>query len=126
MGAEPWSYFVPYRDDIEAAFEDLKQREFEAGRYFKPDWPIRSPKTIDEAVASFEEYEGTHSVLDTIGVVPLTPEQLIKLFGTESPSREMVEANDGYHELLDVEFGICIVVYEGDSPSELFFAGYHW
>ena len=33
MGAEPWDYFVPYENDIQAALDKLRQREFRAGRY---------------------------------------------------------------------------------------------
>ena len=33
MGAEPYFYFVEYNPDINAALQELREREFEAGRY---------------------------------------------------------------------------------------------
>ena len=37
MGAEAWSYFVPYREDIEGALEDLKHPR-DLGTYGKATW----------------------------------------------------------------------------------------
>ena len=34
MGADPWWYYVKYQEDIEDALQDLRQREFIAGRYY--------------------------------------------------------------------------------------------
>ena len=46
MGAEPYWYFVKYQPDVAAALEQLRQREFKAGRYNPAtpflDFPIRS------------------------------------------------------------------------------------
>ena len=33
MGASPYFYFTPYQDDIHAALQALREKEFEAGRY---------------------------------------------------------------------------------------------
>jgi hypothetical protein len=149
MGAEAWSYFVPYRDDVGGALEDLKQREFEAGRYDKPVGPHFPATSIEEAVRACGA-SGTRSILDMVGVAdgprplgfsladafesgvdpgfglvaPLAPETLVELFGTTRPSRAMIEENGGYYELIDRGLGIYIVAYDGDLPSELFFAGY--
>jgi hypothetical protein len=149
MGAELWSYFVPYRDNIGEALEDLKQQEFAAGRYLKPARPHTAPSSIEEAVRACDA-SGTRSILDMIGVAdsprpigfsledafesgvdpgfglvaPLAPEQLVEAFGTERPTRAMVKANGVYYEWIDRGLGIYIVVYDGDSPSELHFAGY--
>jgi hypothetical protein len=149
MGAEPWSYFVPYREDIEGALEDLRQQEFEAGRYDKPSGPHPAPSSIEEARRA-SDASGTRSILDMVGVAesprppgftledafesgidpglglvaPLAPEQLVELFGTERPTRAMIEVSGGYYELIDRGLGIYIVAYDGDTPSELFFAGY--
>ncbi|MDR3638481.1 MAG: hypothetical protein P4L84_32050 [Isosphaeraceae bacterium] len=140
MGAEPWFYCVPYQEDIEAALEALKQREFAAGNYRMID-PDDPPATIEEAVEQMDA-DGTGTVLDMIGVAdrpheidgespnfcmvaPLAPEQLIALFGTEKPTREMIEGGDaGFWESIDRGLGIYIIAYDGDNPSELFFAGY--
>jgi hypothetical protein len=148
MGAEAWSYWVPYREDIAAALEDLQRQEFEAGRYAKPVGPHFPAASIAEAVRACDA-SGTRSILDMIGIAdaprppgfrledafesdvdpmfsmiaPLAPEQLIELFGTERPTRAMIEENDGFYELIDRGLGIYIIAYDGDAPSELFFAG---
>jgi hypothetical protein len=59
-------------------------------------------------------------------VAPLAPGQLIELFGTGRPTRAMIEQNDGYYALIDRGLGIYIIAHEGDSPSEIFFAGYSY
>ncbi len=150
MGAEAWSYFVPYRDEIAAALEDLKRQEFEAGRYSQAAGPGPAPTTIEEAVTACDS-QGTQSILDMIGVAdgprppgfdlnsfdfdsdpgfglvaPLAPEQLIELFGTERPSRAMIERNDAYYEWIDRGLGLYIIAFEGGAPSEIFFAGYSY
>ena len=33
MGGHPWFYFVAYQSDINIALQNLRRREFEAGRY---------------------------------------------------------------------------------------------
>jgi hypothetical protein len=37
MGLSSWSYFVPYRDDIQAALEALRKRVFQTSEYLDPD-----------------------------------------------------------------------------------------
>ena len=146
MGAEPWSCFVPYQPDIAAALEAAKAQEFAAGRYrvFDPDDP---PATIDEACEQAAE-SGTASVLDMIGVAdtpheevsdmfasgelpshfgmvaPLDPARLRELYRTDRPTRPLVEKNLGFYEWIDRGLGVYVIVYEGETPSEIFFAGY--
>jgi hypothetical protein len=150
MGADPWSCFTPYRENVAKALEECQQREFAAGRYQNFDGTHAS---IAEAVLAGEA-DGTGSVLDMLGVVdfprnpdhpiggdefqmfefegdplfchvaPLAPAQLIQLFGTERPSRAMIEQNVGYYDLLDRGLGIYLIAYDGDIPSEICFAGY--
>ena len=33
MGAVPYRYFVKYQPDVDAALQELREREFRAGRY---------------------------------------------------------------------------------------------
>ena len=33
MGGEPYWYFVKYKPDLDAVLDELRQREFQAGRY---------------------------------------------------------------------------------------------
>jgi hypothetical protein len=138
MGAEPWTCFAPYQEDVAEALEEAKRRVFAAGRYRMPD-PDDPPGSIDEARLQAAE-SGTGSILDMIGVTdtphdpdaydafcmiaPLSREQLFRLYGTDKPTRAMVKANYDLFEEIDRGLGVYVVVYEGDTPSELFFAGY--
>ncbi len=144
MGGEPWDYFTAYQEDINAALQELRQREFKAGRY-NPVMPFphqgKQPNaaapgaqhaTIDEAQTDADA-DGTRSILDIerIGTTPdygvacpLSKEELIEHFGTDKPTREMISKN--YDLFEDIERGqaIYIIVYKNDKPSEIFFAGY--
>ena len=129
MGAEPWDYFVPYEEDIQQALDKLRRREFRAGRYRGAD---AHPATIEEAFENAEE-DGTASILDIthiteepefFAVAPLPPETLIELFGTDKPTREMIERNMDFYEDIDRGQGIYIIAYKDGSPSEIFFGGY--
>jgi hypothetical protein len=57
-------------------------------------------------------------------VTPLSEEDLLDLFGTTKPTREMVESNDELFDALERGQGVYIVTYQDDKPSEIFFAGY--
>jgi len=144
MGAHPYYYFVEYQPDIEAALQDLRQREFEAGRYnpvqpfprfpINPDSPAPGARheTIYEAIEDAAE-DGTRSILDIetlsdwpeLGVAsPLSEEDLERYFGTTQPSREMVSRKLNF--LGTAKRGNCvyIIVFAAGQPSEIFFGGY--
>lgn len=144
MGAHPYWYAVKYRSDIDAALDELRQREFRAGRYnpVMPfiDFPITpsSPApgaqhpTIADAMDD-SDADGTRSILDISSIAedpdfgvacPLPPDVLQSLYGTTQPSLAAVEANMDFLE--DVERGqaVYVIFYSGGKPSELFFAGY--
>jgi hypothetical protein len=144
MGGHPWFYFVEYEADVEGALQKLRQREFVAGRYnpvvWFPEFPVRedSPApgaqhgSIDEAFEDADA-DGTRSILDMMrvaespdfnAVAPVPKEDLMELFGTDKPTREMIEEGDELFERLERGQGVYIVVYKDDAPSELFFAGY--
>jgi hypothetical protein len=145
VGGHPWFYFVEYEPDIEAALRKLRQREFDAGRYNPavdfPSFPVtpESPApgaqhdSIEEAIEDADA-DGTRSILDMErvseeadfnAVAPMPRETLLELFGTDRPTREMVDASDEVFELMDERGqGVYIIVYEGERPSGIFFAGY--
>jgi hypothetical protein len=144
VGGHPWFYFVEYEPDLNAALQKLREREFMAGRYNPavnfPLFPVgpQSPApgaqhdSIEEALED-SDADGTRSILDMervgdvpdYGVVaPLPKEELMNLFGTERPTREMVESSDELFEPLERGQGVYVVVYDGGQPSEIFFAGY--
>jgi hypothetical protein len=144
VGGHPWFYFVEYEPDINAALQKLRQREFEAGRYNPavdfPDFPVneQSPApgaqhdSIDDAIEDADA-DGTRSILDMervsdepdFNAVAPVPRQILQdLFGTDRPTREMVEGSEELFDALERGQGVYVVVYEGESPSEIFFAGY--
>jgi hypothetical protein len=131
MGAEPWDYFVPYEADVQAAMEKLRDREFRAGRFNGKE---ENPTTIAEAREAADA-DGTRSILDIdrvgdepdFGVVAaLSSKQLVALFGTDRPTREMIKKNHDFYDDIERGQGVYIIVYENDKPSEIFFAGYSY
>jgi hypothetical protein len=79
--------------------------------------------------------DGTRSILDMetvsdspdFGVIaPLSDDVLIDLFGTNKPTRNMIEWNEDLFEMLDRGQGVYIVAYQDNKPSEIFFAGYSY
>ncbi|MDX1964565.1 MAG: hypothetical protein SFX18_15545 [Pirellulales bacterium] len=131
MGAEPWDYFVPFETDVQGALDKLKQREFLAGRFR---YSEEGPATIDEA-REIADADGTGSILDidTIGdepdfgvVAPLPEERLVEFFGTDQPTRQMIEGNMEFYEEIDRGQGVYILAYQGNQPSEIFFGGYSY
>jgi hypothetical protein len=144
MGGHEWFYFVEYEEAINAALQKLREREFRAGRYnlvtWFPEFPVGpdSPApgaqhaSIEEAIEEADA-DGTRSILDMMTVAdepdfnavsPLPPEDLMELFGTDKPTREMIEVNDELFEALERGQGVYVVVYKDGRPSEIFFAGY--
>jgi hypothetical protein len=129
MGAEAWDYFVPYEEDLQKALEKLRLREFRAGRFRGAD---QHPATIEEALDISEE-DGTASILDIthianqpefFAVSPLPQKELLRLFGTDKPTREMIERNPDFYEDIDRGQGVYIIAHKDGKPSEIFFGGY--
>jgi hypothetical protein len=144
MGAHPYYYFVEYQADVDAALQDLRQREFEAGRYNPaqpfPRFPIHadSPgpgpmhESIYEAIEDAAE-DGTRSILDIESVSdwpdygvasPLSEEDLERYFGTTQPTKEMVSRKMNFLASIDRGQCVYVTVFKSGQPSELFFGGY--
>ena len=144
MGAHPYYYSVKYQSDVEAALQELRQREFEAGRYnpVEPflDFPLRpnSPapgaqhSSVDQAREEAAE-DGTRSILDVGGIAeepdfcvaaPLSKETLVRYFGTVQPTKEMVGESLDFLEAIDRGQCFYFTIFKDGRPSELFFAGY--
>jgi hypothetical protein len=148
VGAHPWFYVVPYQPEIRKAMLELREREFQAGRYNPmvafPDMagavtPGAQHDSIDEAREAADA-DGTRSIVDMddvgtepadpddpqFGVVsPIDPDLLLELFGTSQPTREMLDTAD-FMEELERGTGVYIVTYEKGKPSEICFAGYSY
>jgi hypothetical protein len=144
MGAHPYWYFVKYNDDIGEALQELREREFRAGRYNpvlrfidfplgpNPPAPGSRHASIQDALDATDA-DGTRSILDLdhvsdgpdFGAVsPVPDDVLLDLYGTARPTRQMVEANDEFLEDVERGQGIYIVLYKDDKPDEIYFAGY--
>jgi hypothetical protein len=144
MGASPYWYFVKHQPDLQQALDELREREFRAGRYNPvmdfPPYPVgpSSPApgvghaSIEEALED-SDADGTRSILDIDAIaeepdfckaVPLSEEVLESLYGTTQPTRQMIEQDMDFLE--DVDRGHCvyIVTYKGGKPDEILFAGY--
>ena len=57
---------------------------------------------------------------------PVPPDELQRVFGTEQPTREMVEQSEELIEHIDRGQGIYIVTYQHGKPDGIFFAGYSY
>ena len=94
---------------------------------------LPEPTTIEE-LQEWNSPDGTHSILDINGVSdtpkfgtvsPLTPDQLLTLFGTTQPTRTMVrQAGNRYGDLRKRWEGLFIIVYRDGRPDEIFFTGF--
>jgi hypothetical protein len=147
MGAVPWFYIVPYQPNVRRAMLELREREFRAGRYNPvvafPHTATNAPgarhRSIDEAREAADA-DGTRSILDMddvgtepadeddpqFGIVaPVDPEFLRDLYDTDRPTREMVQ-DMAFFEELERGTGVYVVLYEGDKPTEICFAGYSY
>jgi hypothetical protein len=142
MGAVLYRYFVRYQPDLDAALQELREREFRAGRY-NPVVPFpfhagslapgARHRTIREALR-VAGADGTRSILDLgrvaeepeLGAVaPLPDEVLLELYGTTRPTRAMVEQGAD-SEYMERGQGIYIIIYRDDQPDEILFAGYSY
>jgi len=146
MGGEPWFYIVPYQPNITQALNELKQREFNAGRYNPatpfPTFPVdlQAPalgarhKTMQEALRA-SGADGTRSILDMqrvaerpgeagYGVITLVEkESLLECFGTTWPTREMIEDDLDILESADRGQGVYTLIYRDGQPAKIFFGG---
>lgn len=148
MGGEFWSYSVPYQEDIRVALETLREQEFRAGRFWQPSEVSpgffghllgrgpskpKRPVSILEAL-KISDATGTRSILDMqrvsetpeLGTVsPLPVGQLRELFGTEHPSREVIEQSEDFIERLDRGQGVYIITYREGKPDGIILPAIH-
>ncbi len=147
MAGEAWYYVVPFQPDVNKALQDLRRREFEAGRYNPvqhfTEFPVDLDKpgpgaqhaSIEEAIEA-SDMDGTRSILDMEqvgtdpepGTVTELPADLAEeLFAGERPTAAMVEdVLAVLGQLVERGQGVYVVLYQGDAPSETLFAGVSW
>ena len=137
FGSLLWEYCVLYQANLQNVLEDLRDREFKAGRFYRSE--LR-PKTFDDAMRNGDA-SGTRSIIDIERVSttrepstisPAPPEKLQALFGTDKPSHAMVENASKklahefqvFLETYDRGQGVYIIIYEGETPKEIYIAGW--
>jgi hypothetical protein len=129
MGADPYAYFVPYQANVQAALNKLRTDVFASGEFNGAEF---GPATPEEAL-EMTDADGTASILDIQRIsdepdffcaAPFSPAKLRQYFGTDRPTREDIEQGDAYWDDLERGQARYVVVYEGNQPSQLYFAGY--
>ncbi|MEU1283249.1 hypothetical protein [Kitasatospora sp. NPDC005856] len=141
MGASAWSYAIPYREDLQAALEVLRERVFTEDEYYRQEGFASLAELMDSGC--LDEEGGAHSVLDVVTVVHRAVDEedhgdvrvvegaeVVELFGTERPSLDTVRAAEE-KGAGDIDFppsfrgsGCCTVTYGPDgAPDGLYFWG---
>jgi hypothetical protein len=148
MGANPWWYIIDYKPDIDSVLQRLRQQEFQSGRYFpatsyesfplSPDYSSNAQHESIEAAIESAEADGTQSILDIRAISedrlagtasPLEPFELLNIFGTETPTIDMVgdeEIPDEIFSYINRGEAVYIVLYEDNNPNKLMFVGYSY
>jgi hypothetical protein len=98
------------------------------------DIPPRGPKMHEQIQRALQQARG--GVVDLgfmvggdfgYGVVTPVPGDTLKdLYGTEKPTREAVERQPDFLEDVERGTGVYVVLYVGDLPREICFAGYSY
>jgi hypothetical protein len=129
MGAHPYDYTVPYEPDIQAALETLRRSVFESKKFNGAEFNPPTP----EAAFELTDADGTRSILDITRIsehpdfccaAPWSDEELEQYFGTTEPTEAMVRDSDEFWDDLERGMARYAILYEGDTPSAIFFAGY--
>ena len=135
MGAEPWHVFTPYRESVQQALLEVQDREFNSGNY-DPYGVLEEeglePTSMDDLREMMGD-SGTGTVIDILRITdrpdyfaacPIPPNKLASQYGTDQPTRGMVEGNLDLFEDIDRGQGRYIIVYKDGEPDEIMFAGY--
>jgi hypothetical protein len=150
MGASGWHYVAPYHGSVAGALRDLQERVFRERDFWWwdefGDWePV--PASLEDLWDRESGWNsGTHSILDIregIAADPefwpeyrvwgLAPDEVEAVFGTPRPSRADFEAlardydnprhSDFNGVVRDRWTGRYVLLYEGDTPTEVGFWG---
>ncbi len=145
MLGRPYWYLVAWADELQEVLDTLRQREFDAGRYYPavPTVDFAEPAfsrqrrgarhaSIEDAIMDAGE-EGTRSILDIhtvsarpgFGVAaPFPKAATMELYGSERPTQQQVRANKDFLRWTSPAQCIYIVVYDDrDEPTHVLFAG---
>lgn len=103
MGASSWSYSVPFRPDIEAALQDLRQEVYDRGEYYaiEPNPDLLLP--LEEFVARYRSDSGD-------GILEFMLEEREKFLElappTDPDSRFAWQGGEGTHSIIDMACGV--------------------
>jgi hypothetical protein len=111
MGASSWMYFTPYKQDVQQALSELRQKEFQEGRYYKPGADL--PETFEEWMKELnlpqgyeQQYRAGFDELKALSKqVPSSIEELFEL-----------NQESGTHSILDI-FSIDNTTDEDESGT---------
>ena len=133
MGASAWTYWVPYREDVNAALQALRREVFDRGEFYRAG--SGDPSSLEQLLEQGGE-SGTHSIIDVLSVsptvelgavAPLSDAELAELFGSDQPTRADVEANwAGVMRVTEQRgpwTGTYLTTYRCGEPDELYFFG---
>lgn len=110
------------------------QEEFRAElRTFLENAEKNPPKSIEELLER-NGLDGTHSILDMtegisedfrwFSITRLPEESIVTIFGSDKPSRSQIEdRKKDLFLVLGRAYGLYLIAYENDQPSEIFFIG---
>ncbi|MEU8075446.1 hypothetical protein AB0B31_08340 [Catellatospora citrea] len=132
-----------YRGDVRSSLAALHQEMFDGGEaWFRTEldrWELPQPATLEELWGSEVYHEfmgthGTHSILDVPGlgpdgISPLGADAIVRLFGSDQPTRADWDRVAGEHatgvaEVLgDRWTGRCVVLFEDGEPVKVAFWG---
>lgn len=103
MGSDAWHHFTPYQVDINAALQQLKEREFRAGHYGFDYWLSQMDELLRtlgvQSSTTTDALEAAHNMKTTFA------DELIKKYGTVQAAMDAVlrESNDsGTKSVLDM------------------------
>ena len=129
MGAEPYDYTVSYDPDIQGALDKLRKRVFDSGDYNGAEFNPATP----EAALEMTDADGTRSILDIQRIsdapdfncaAPFTSDELKRYFGTDKPTKAMLDQSPEFWEDLGRGMARYVILYESDEPTQIYFAGY--
>jgi hypothetical protein len=129
MGAEPYSYIVPYESDIQAALEKLRRRVFESKEFSGAEFDPPTP----EAALELTDADGTASILDINRIsdepeiccaAPFSDDELEEYFGTTQPGRGLSFDELDFWDAIDRGTARYVILYESGTPKEIYFVGY--
>jgi len=127
--AQAYRYVVDYEEDVRKAFEKLRRRVFESGKFFGAEFSPESP----EKAVELTKPVGTRSILDIVSIsdrpqycyaAAFTPDEMRRFFGTDRPTLPAVQQCEKVWDAIDRGSARYVVVYEGDTPRSIVFLGY--